>query len=171
MWPILLAFLHFAEFRIYLAYWILCDTASFCIRSVRLSSSSFSHATFKHYDLLFRNFQFSALQTAFVPWWWKKISLNVVFAMEILNVTLQTKFCVICYQAIQIVPLTDSLLLRHSFSQLQFRYCELFFRILLPAVNITSFIIQLLRPLRTFSIYLWLIIKLYRRLLQSAHCL
>jgi len=85
----------------------------------------------------------------------KKIffSLNAAFAMEILDEIAQTKSCVVCCQAIQIVPLTDSLLLRYSFIQLQFRYRELFFRILLAAVNITHLITQLLSHLRTF--FLW----------------
>ena len=51
------------------------------------------------------------------------------------------------------MPLTDSLLLRYSFSQLQFRYHDVFFRILLATVNITCFKIQLMSPLRMF--FLW----------------
>jgi hypothetical protein len=152
MWPILLSFLHFTVFRIFLASLILYNTTSFCIRLVKLSSASFSCTTFKYSDLHIRNVQFSALQKDFVGCWWKKtfFSLNAAFAMEILDVNAQTKSCVICCHAMQIVPLTDSLLLRYSFSQLHFRYRESFFLILLAAVNIIYFITQLMSPLRTF---------------------
>ena len=145
MWTILLALLHFIVFRIFLATLFLFNTASFSIRSVKLSSSSFILHNFQNILIyIFEIFGFSALQKAFLPCWWKKkylfLSLNAAFAMEILDVNAQTKSCVICCQGIQIVPLTDSLVLPYPFSQLQFRYREIFSRILLAAVSITYFV-------------------------------